>query len=129
MPLLSDEKEPRDIGARRLRRYYLPQRIFISDIDRDGKNEVILLNNYDYTRNYLPNLRIFKSGHVECLQWEGLAFGSKWRTTEVSGQISDMTVGDLNNDGVEEIVYSVVDLPGSAFNSGRSYLVSWKVGK
>lgn len=124
-----DDKEPRDAGARRLRRYYLPQRIFISDIDRDGKNEVILLNNYDYTRNYLPNLRIFKSGHIACLQWEELAFGMKWKTTEVSGQISDMVVGDLNNDGVDEIVYSVVDLPGSAFNSARSYLVSWQIGK
>ncbi len=51
------------------------------------------------------------------------------RTTEVSGQISDMVVGDLNNDGVDEIVYSVVDIPGSAFNSARSYLVSWQIGK
>jgi hypothetical protein len=58
-----------------------------------------------------------------------LAFGSKWRTTEVSGQISDMTIGDLNNDGVDEIVYSVVDRPGSALNSARSYLVSWQLGK
>ncbi len=113
----------------RKKRYYLPQRIFISDIDKDGKNEVILVNNKDYMRNLLPNLRIFKSGHIECLQWEGLAFGMKWRTTDVSGQITDMAIGDLNNDGVEEIVFSVVDRPGSAFNNARSYLVSWQLGK
>jgi hypothetical protein len=103
--------------------------VFISDIDKDGANEVILINNKDYAKNLLPNLRFFKSGHVECLQWEGLAFGSKWRTTDVSGQVSDMVVGDLNNDGVDEIVYSVVDVPGSAFNSARSYLISWQLGK
>ena len=80
-------------------------------------------------KNYIPYLRLFKSGHVECLQWEGLGFGLKWRTTEVSGQISDMVVGDLNNDGVDEIVFSVVEIPGSALNSGRSYLVSWQMGK
>jgi len=108
---------------------YLPQRIIIFDIDKDGKNEVILLNNKDYARNLLPNLRIFKSGHVECLQWEGLAFGLKWRTTDVSGQVSDMVVGDLNNDGVDEIVFSVVEVPGSAFNNARSYLSSWQIAK
>ncbi|MCX5882589.1 MAG: FG-GAP-like repeat-containing protein [Deltaproteobacteria bacterium] len=113
----------------RIKRYYLPQRVIITDIDHDGKNEVILINNRDVMRNLLPNLRILKSGHVDCLQWEGLAFGLKWRTTDVSGQISDMAVGDLNNDGVDEIVFSVVEIPGSAFNSARSYLISWQLGK
>jgi len=123
---VNDSKASREV---RNKRYYLPQRMFISDIDKDGTNEVILINNKDYAKNLLPNLRFFKSGHVECLQWEGVAFGSKWRTTDVSGQVSDMVVGDLNNDGVDEIVYSVVDVPGSAFNSARSYLISWQLGK
>ncbi len=113
----------------RKRRYYLPQRISISDIDKDGKNEVILANNKDLMRNLLPNMRVFKNGHIECLQWEGLAFGLKWRTTDVSGQISDMAIGDLNNDGVDEIVFSVVEVTGSALNSARSYISSWQMGK
>lgn len=129
MPYPVDVNETRASEALRNKRYYLPQRIFISDIDKDGKNEVILLNNTDYMKNLLPNLRIFKSGHIACLQWEALSFGMKWKTAEVSGQISDMVVGDLNNDGVDEIVYSVVDIPGSALNSARSYLVSWQLRK
>ncbi|MBI5590975.1 MAG: VCBS repeat-containing protein [Deltaproteobacteria bacterium] len=129
LPYPADVNESSSHEELRIKRYYLPQRVIISDIDNDGNNEVILANNRDMMKNLLPNLRIFKSGHVECLQWEGLAFGLKWRTTDVSGQISDMVVGDLNNDGVDEIVYSVVDIPGSAFNSARSYLVSWQLGK
>jgi hypothetical protein len=129
LPYPADVNDTRASQEIRNKRYYLPQRIIVFDIDKDGNNELILINNKDLTRNLLPNLRIFRSGHVECLQWEGLAYGLKWRTTEVSGQISDMVVGDLNNDGVDEIVYSVVDIPGSALNSARSYLVSWQLGK
>ena len=129
LPYPQDINENRVTGELRIKRYYLPQRIIIYDIDKDGKNEVILLSNKDYAKNLLPNLRIFKNGRIECLQWEELAFASKWRTTEVSGQISDMVIGDLNNDGISEIVYSVVDAPGFAFNSARSYLVSWQIGK
>jgi TolB-like protein len=128
MPYPADVNDSKS-GELRNKRYYLPQRLIISDIDKDGKNEVILINNKDFAKNLLPNLRVFKSGHVECLQWEGLAFGSKWRTTEVSGQISDMVVGDLNNDGVDEIVYAVVDTPGFAFKNASSYLVSWQLRK
>jgi TolB-like protein len=129
MPQPLDVNDPLALGELRVKRYYLPQRLIISDIDKDGINELILINNKDYANNLLPNLRVFKSGHVECLQWEGMAFGVKWRTSDVSGQISDMVWGDLNNDGVDEIVYAVVDRPGSAFNSARSYLVSWQLGK
>ena len=129
MPYPADMNDASSPEELRIKRYYLPQRLFISDIDKDGNNEVILINNKDFMKNYIPYLRLFKSGHVECLQWEGLGFGLKWRTTEVSGQISDMVVGDLNNDGVDEIVFSVVEIPGSALNSGRSYLVSWQMGK
>jgi hypothetical protein len=129
MPYPLDVNDARAPGEVRIKRYYLPQHVFISDMDKDGVNEVILANNKDFANNLLPNLRVFKSGHVECLQWEGLAFGLKWRTTDVSGQISDMAIADLNNDGVDEIVYSVVELPGSAFNSARSYLLSWQIGK
>ena len=129
MPYPVDVNDSNASKELRNKRYYLPQRLFISDIDKDGINEVILINNKDYARNLLPNLRIFKSGHVECLQWEELSFGSKWKTTEVSGQISDMAIGDLNNDGVDEIVYSVVERPGSALNSARSYILSWQIGK
>jgi len=129
MPYPADVSEHSSHEEMRTKRYYLPQRVIIYDIDQDGKNEVILANNKDVMKNLVPNLRIFKSGHVECLQWEGLAFGLKWRTTDVSGQITDMVVGDLNNDGIDEIVYSVVEIPGAAFNSARSYLISWQLGK
>jgi hypothetical protein len=129
MPYPADVNDTRASKELQNKRYYLPQRVIISDIDKDGNNEVILLNNKDMAGNLMPNLRIFRSGHVECLQWEGLAFGLKWRTTDVSGQISDMVVGDLNNDGMDEIVFSVVERFGSAFNSARSYLSSWQMGK
>lgn len=129
MPLLSDIKEPGPTTVRRLRRFYLPQRIFITDVDGDGKNEVVLLENKDVAWNLFPNLRLFRSGHIDCLQWEEMAFGMKWKTSEVSGQINDMVIGDLNNDGIDEIVYAVVELPGSALNDARSYISSWQIGK
>ena len=109
-------------------KYFLPQRIFITDIDHDGKNEVLLINNKDLTGKYIPNLRIFKNGHIECLEWVDGAFAVKWKTTDMSGQISDMAIGDLNNDGQNQIVFSQVESIRTAFTSGKSYIVVWEPG-
>ncbi len=124
------EQRERAVGnEKNVARYYLPQRIFIEDIDKDGKNDVIFINNKDLMANYFPNLRIFRSGHVQCLQWDNTGFALKWRTTEMTGQISDLVIGDLKNDGQDEIVFSLVDFPGTALNKGSSYIVSWTIGK
>ncbi len=128
-PQDADEATGRNADTR-IKRYYLPQRIFITDIDHDGKNEVLLVNDKDVLRNYLPSLRLFKSGHIECLQWDPVGgFALKWKTTEMSGQISDMAIGDLYNDGQQQIVFSVIEIPGTALSTARSHIISWETGK
>ena len=109
----------------RKRRYYLPQRILVADIDRDGKNEVLTISNTDLTTHFFPNIRIFRNGRIVCLFWDGMGLGQKWRTSEVSGHISDVLVMDLNGDGKLDMVFSVVSTMSSAFNKAESYLVYW----
>ncbi len=109
----------------RKRRYYLPQRILVADIDRDGKNEVLTISNTDLTTHFFPNIRIFRNGRIVCLFWDGMGLGQKWRTSEVSGHISDVMVMDLNGDGKLDMVFSVVSTMSSAFNKAESYLVYW----
>ncbi len=109
----------------RKRRYYLPQRILVADIDRDGKNEVLTISNTDLTTHFFPNIRIFRNGRIVCLFWDGMGLGQKWRTSEVSGHISDVMVMDLNGDEKLDMVFSVVSTMSSAFNKAESYLVYW----
>lgn len=121
----TDALDSRPADVPRKKRYYLPPRIRIEDIDRDGKNEVLVISNRDMTTHLLPNLRIFRSGHVQCLIWDGMGFSSKWKTSDVPGHISDILATDLNGDGKPEMVFSVIASVSSAFSRGESYLVFW----
>lgn len=125
LPYPSDDSSDRQSDVPRKKRYYLPQRILIYDIDRDGKNELLVINNKDLTTHLLPNLRIFKNGHIECLVWDGLGMSSKWKTSDVTGHVSDVMIADLNADSQPEMVFSVISSQSSAFTSGESYLVFW----
>lgn len=104
------------------KRTYLPQRIFIKDLDKDGKNEVLSVQNKDAGGRFLSRARLFRSGHIECLQWETLGLYEKWRIRKVSGHISDFAIADFDNDGDAEIVFAVVVKEDTGVSDGRSYI-------
>jgi len=109
--------------AHRTTNYYLPQRIHITDIDNDGFNEIIVLKNHD-TAGIFSRIKAFKEGHIDCLSYDDLGAQLKWQTRKISGYISDYVIGDLNNDGLNEIVFSIVEKKKSLLNKGKSYIVS-----
>ncbi len=108
-------------------RYYIPQRILVADLDQNGQNELIVVKNSDATGRTFERFRLFKNGQIECLEWNTLGFDLKWRTQQVGGYISDYNIGDLNNDGRDELVFSVASKTGPIFGKDKSYIVSWTV--
>lgn len=103
-------------------RYYLPQRIHIADLDKDGKNEVIVVKNVSLTGRVLSRVRVFKSGHIEALAMDELGSSLKWKTREISGHITDYAIADLDNDGLDELVFSVA-------SKAKSFLVSQEISQ
>ncbi len=91
---------------------YLFQRIHVKDIDKDGKNEVIVVKNTVKTGRVLKRLRTFGAGRVEYLAWEDFGLYPKWKTRDVTKYISDCVVADFDNDGKDEVVFSVVAKTG-----------------
>jgi len=104
---------------------YLFQRIHVKDIDKDGKNEVIVVKNTVTRGQVFKRLRAFGAGRVECLAWEDFSLYPKWKTRDVSKYISDCVVADFDNDGKDEVVFSVVAKTGMfSKKNDRSFIVS-----
>lgn len=95
------------------RRQYLPMRVRIEDIDGDGKKEVIAAKNHDMAGRYLDQFRKFKNGQIVVLSWDGIGLARMWTTRKVSGHISDFFIGDFDNDGIDELVASVIVKEGA----------------
>ena len=105
-----------------MNRYYLPSRIILRAPAQAGGPSVLVVKNIETGRTF-PRVKLFKSGHIEYLAWNGLSFVPVWRTQPVSKYISDFAVGDLDNDGQEELVFAVVVKTSSAFADGKSTIV------
>jgi TolB-like protein len=118
-----DDKRPEN-------RLYLPQRILVTDLDNDKKKEVLVVKNIDTSGGVFSRVRIFKSGYFECLSWDNVGLSPKWKTRKFSGYISDYTLGDIDNDGKDELVFLLVTQTGdSTLGDDRSFVVSWKTSK
>ncbi len=116
-----------DDDADAMDRIYLSQRVFVKDLDKDGKNEVIVVKNKGVAGRRLARFRIFKSGHIECLGWDNVGLFNKWRTREISGYISDYAIADIDNDGKDELVFTLATRIDSVVSNGKSAIVSQEI--
>lgn len=108
-------------------RIYLSQRVFVRDLDKDGKNEVIVVKNKGVAGRRLARFRVFKSGHIECLGWDNVGLFNKWRTREISGYISDYAIADIDNDGTDELVFTLATRVDSVLSKGKSAIISQEI--
>ena len=108
-------------------RLYLSQRIYIRDLDRDGKNEVIVASNQGSLGRLFARFRRFTSGHVASLSWGALGLTLTRQTPKISGHISDYAIGDFDNDGAEEVVVAQVGKQGTAITSARSSINGYEI--
>ena len=105
---------------------YFPMRLRTADIDRDGNVEVIVAANRSLLGGTLERFRTFQKSEMISFSWNGLGLVPNWKSSEISGRISDFFIGDFDNDGIDELVLAVVLKEGSiAFTDAKSALIAY----
>lgn len=94
-------------------RHYVPSAINITDIDNDGRCEMILTKPLSVAANVLNNYRNYSQSEVHALVWDGVGANLLWKTRRIKGTITDVKVADPNNDGVLDLVVNVNTFPGA----------------
>lgn len=88
-------------------RIFLQQRIYVADLDNDGKNSVLVVKNVDTSGGLLSKTKFFSKGHIKSLAWDEMGLTPEGRTRSFPGYISDYTLADQNNDGKKELIYCI----------------------
>ena len=104
-------------------RQWLPLRILSTDIDGNGTVEVICIQNSDLMKRALARQRKFNEGIVTGMSWDGSRLIPTWKSRRLEGQISDIAVGDIDNDGRPELVLSIITKQGLVIGTDPSSAV------
>jgi TolB-like protein len=109
---------------------FFPLRIRTTDIDQDGKAEVMVVSHDELAKSLLKNFRSFKRGKIQLMEWDGMGLVPKWNTQEFAGRVSDFVVADFDNDGQDELVVAIVAKEGSiAFTNSLSKVIAFDLDR
>ena len=110
-------------------RLYFNPRVKFYPMGEDKKNKAFIIKNVEVGGGLFGRIKRFKEGHLEIMAWNGISMAPVFQTAALQGWISDFTIVDLDNDGVEELVISVVSRTKLAILSKdtASNIISYKL--
>jgi hypothetical protein len=107
---------------------FIPARILIADLDKDGRNEIITNKNRSTTEGYTERFKAYSSGKIVSLTWSGLGLDLNWESRKLSGVLTDYQVKDLDNDDNPDLVVSLLKKRKvSMMQKPQSIVMSYKL--
>lgn len=104
---------------------YAPMRMIAADIGHTGEN-VLLLNKPISTASQLfDRYRYFPQGEIHALYWDGVGLGLKWKTRRIRGSVAEIDLGDVNNDGILDLVVGINTSPELGIGSRQSMITAY----
>ncbi len=89
--------------------FAIPSPIVVTDINKDGIPEIVLNRNTTRLDKWLPDsMKVWDKGEIVSMSWDQMGLVENWKTREISGMVTAVRVADLNNDGTQQLIASLV---------------------
>ena len=107
---------------------FLPSPILITDLDKDGKKEILVAENEEsFAAKLLSRYRNFKHCTMHSLSYGQLSLKENWRTRELTGGMVGYCVEDFDNNGKQDLLLAVVRSTGTSLTDAKSLLVAYEL--
>ncbi|MFH2061092.1 MAG: hypothetical protein ABIJ59_19685 [Pseudomonadota bacterium] len=107
---------------------YINSRLLFHDFGGDGKKRIFAVHNQERD-TLLGRSRKFINGSIQIFSWNGIALAPVFKTRPVQGWISDFFIADFDEDGIDELIVSVVkkDENSILFAKQHTSILSYKL--
>jgi TolB-like protein len=103
--------------------YFISVPIYITDVDEDGKKEVMICKNHSGSGRFVRRFRYYSSGTLQFLTGDPAGLSVKWTTRKAAGPIVGYRVADVDHDGLKELVVAAVTKEAKMLIAPRSQVV------
>lgn len=106
-------------------KYYAPMRLIAADIGNTGENVLLLNKPISTASQFFDRYRFFPQGEIHALYWDGVGMALKWKTRRIRGSVAEIDLGDVNNDGILDLVVGVNTSPELGIGSRQSMITAY----
>jgi hypothetical protein len=103
--------------------YNIPFRMVIANLTQKDKYEVLVNKDLSIFGKLFGKFNYYSQGEIHALVWDGVGLNLAWKTRRIKGQVSDIALADVNNDGNEQLVVMINTFPGGMGFSKRKTVV------
>ncbi len=105
-------------------KYFAPMELLVADIE--GRHEYVLLINKPVSTaaEIFDRYRFYPQGEIHALYWDGVGLGLKWKTRRIRGSVVGTALGDIDNDGVLDLVVGLNTHPGALGLNTRKAVIT-----
>lgn len=106
--------------------YNIPFRMLAVSLSKPGKYELLANKDISVASQIFNRFNYFSQGEVQSLAWDGVGMNLAWKTRRIKGQVADLAVADLNNDGKKQLVVLVNTFPGAiSFEKRKTVVIAY----
>lgn len=104
-------------------KYYIPMPMLPTDLDDDGRHELIVNKPISVAAQFFDNYRFYPQGEIHALYWDGTGLGLQWKTARIKGSVVGYNIKDVDNDGIRDLVVCINTHPGSVGLAARKTML------
>ena len=106
-------------------KYYAPMRLIAADIGNTGDYTLLVNKPISTAAQFFDRYRFFPQGEIHALYWDGVGLGLKWKTRRIRGSVAEVDLGDVNNDGILDLVVGINTSPDLGIGSRQCMVTAY----
>ena len=106
-------------------KYYAPMRLIAADIGNTGDYTLLVNKPISTAAQFFDRYRFFPQGEIHALYWDGVGLGLKWKTRRIRGSVAEVDLGDVNNDGILDLVVGLNTSPDLGIGSRQCMITAY----
>jgi hypothetical protein len=105
--------------------YNIPFRMLTGLLSSKTKYEVLANKNLSATAQVFESYKYFTQGEIHSMVWDAVGLNLAWKTRRIKGQVSDMALADINNDGKKQLCVLINSFAGIGYSNRKTVVLAY----
>ncbi|MCJ2164361.1 MULTISPECIES: VCBS repeat-containing protein [unclassified Pseudodesulfovibrio] len=105
--------------------YNIPFRMITAPLSSTTKYELLVNKDVSAAAQVFQNYKYYTQGEIHSLVFDQVGMNLAWKTRRIKGQVSDIALADLNNDGNKQLCVLVNTFTGVGYGNRKTVLLAY----